>query len=566
MRLLAMLVFCAGLEAAWLRMTSPHFELYTNAGDRTGRQTLRRLEEIRHVFQEWSSARAAPLPVRVFAFASEREFRAFRPGQNTRGFYQSGPDRDYIVMVNGEDGYRVLFHEYIHLVLNHSSASLPRWLEEGTAEFYSTLEAAGERMLVGRVIPSHVRVLASRGWLRAAELAGVDRDSEYYNEQEKAGVFYAQSWALAHMLNLSPRYRKHLPQFAELLEQAEPAGAAFQKAFGRSLEEALGDLKAYVGNRRFGIAEVYWRPPPEMETEASTLSDEQAELAQVELLLRVGRPQEAEKRLKKLPAEGGEVMTALGLFHLSQKRNREAMEHLKRAMETGGAPSNAYFEYAMLLREQGGDAAEVDRYLKEAVGRNPKHAEAHFLLGLRASEQGRQEEAVRWLEQAVAVLPRQSYFWHALAYSYHQLGRGEQARIAARKAADSAGSAHELDMARGALKLTSGEPVKVAVATAKPSAHVPESWKMPQGDTRVEGTLEHIDCLGQAARFQVRVEGKPVLLWVEKPGEVLLKTASAITFEFSCGPQRARAVAVEYLSKPDAGRKTAGEITAIEFR
>jgi tetratricopeptide (TPR) repeat protein len=563
-RWLSAIVFCVSLQGGWLRMKSPHFELYTNAGERAGRQTLRRLEEIRHVFQEWATGRAAPLPVRVFVYGGEREFRAYGTGRNTRGFYQGGPDGDSIVMVSGEESYRVLFHEYVHLVLHHSSAALPQWMEEGTAEFYSTLEANGERLLVGRVIAAHVRALSSDGWLSGAQLAAVGRDSEYYNEQDKAGVFYAQSWALMHMLNLSARYRKNLPRFAELLDEGEPAGAAFEKAFGRSLEEALGDLKAYVGNRRFGIAEVYWRPPPEVETEVSALSEEEAELAQVELLLRVGRAGEAEKRLKKLPAEGGEVLTALGLFHLSQKRNQEALGYLKRAMEAG-APANAYFEYAMLLREEGAEAAEVDRYLREAVGRNPKHAEAQFVLGLRASQQGRHEEAVGWLEQAVAVLPRQSYFWHALAYSYHELGRGELARRAARKAADSAGTPHELEMAKGVMKLTAGSEVKVAAAV-KPSVRVPESWKMPQGDARVEGMLEHIDCFGQAARFQVRVEGKPVLLWVEKPGEVLLKTASAITFEFRCGAQRPRAVAVEYEVRPDEGRKTAGEIRAIEFR
>jgi hypothetical protein len=88
---------------------------------------------------------------------------------------------------------------------------------------------------------------------------------------------------------------------------------------------------------------------------------------------------------------------------------------------------------------------------------------------------------------------------------------------------------------------------------------------MPEGDARLEGVLEHIDCRGSAARFQVRAGSQPVWLWVEKPGEVLLKTASSLTFTFACGAQRPRKVAVEYKQKPDAARGTAGEITAIEF-
>ncbi|MBM3811047.1 MAG: tetratricopeptide repeat protein [Acidimicrobiia bacterium] len=564
----AALLLTFSVHGAWLRLTSPHFELFTDAGERTGSQTLAHLEQIRHVFLEWSVARPAPLPVRVFLFSSQRDFRAVSPSPSARGFYQGGPERDYIVILAGDDQYRALFHEYVHLVLHHGSASLPRWLEEGTAEFYSTLQARGESILLGAPIPAHLRTLGSRNWLTGNELSRVTRDSEYYNEQNKAGVFYAQSWALVHMLNLSSRYRKNMPRFAELLDQAIPWPLAFEEAFGGTLDAALSDLRAYAANP-FSTVPVYWRPPREMEAEITLMEEGRAELVLVDLLLRMGRAQEAERRLRKLPAgriDPAELETALAFIDLSQKRNQEAMRRLRNTIDSGRATSNALFEYAMLLRESGADPAEVERYLRETIGRNPKHAEAHFLLGLTESQKGRHQDAVEAFEQAVAVLPRQSYFWHALAYSYHHLGRNEQARRAARKAADSASNSHELDMAQAALKLTSSPAAAPVPPTAKTPVYVPDSWKMPQGDARVEGVLEHIECLGAAARFQIRAAGKPVHLWVDKPGEVLLKTASSITFEFRCGPQTPRPVAVEYISKSDASRRTAGEITAIEFR
>ncbi|MBK5291097.1 MAG: DUF1570 domain-containing protein [Acidobacteriia bacterium] len=570
MKYLALLLMLAPavLSGAWLRLQSSNFELYTNAGDRIGRQTLQRLEEIRHVFQDAAGSRPTPLPVRVFVFGSDRAMRDFRPSSNTRGFYQSGPERDYIAMVNGEDVYRIVFHEYIHLVLHHSTSSLPRWLEEGTAEFYSTLEAGKSRLLLGRVIRQHVQVLRTLGWLSAAELGNVGRDSESYNEQEKAGVFYAQSWALVHMLNMSPRYRKQLPYFAEMLGQAVPVELGFEKAFGVSLEKALLDLRSYVSEGRFAVLAIGWRQATEADIESEAITEEQAELAQVDLLLRAGKGAEAGKRLKKLSQEGtgpGELETALGLYHLSQKENGLAREHLRKAIDERSAPADAYFEYAMLLRSAGGNTGEVERLLRETIGRNPKHAEAHFLLGLGASQKGNHKEAVSLFEQAVAVLPRQSYFWHALAFSYHQLGQQGPSRRAARKAADSASTPHELEMAQAALRLTPSTAVAVA-PVPKEAVHVPDGWKMRQGDGHLEGVLEHIECLGTAARFQIRSEGKAMLLWVEKPGEVLLKTASSITFEFTCGTQKLRHVAVDYVARPDAGRRTVGEITAIEFQ
>ena len=65
----------------------------------------------------------------------------------------------------------MVVHEYIHLLLNHGTAPLPLWFEEGSAEFYSNLEFSGGRLLVGAPISEHVAALDSAKWLNAAELA-----------------------------------------------------------------------------------------------------------------------------------------------------------------------------------------------------------------------------------------------------------------------------------------------------------------------------------------------------------------------------------------------------------
>jgi hypothetical protein len=42
----------------------------------------------------------------------------------------------------------------------------------------------------------------SQHWLDWNTLFAVDRESPYYNELDKMSIFYAQSWALTHMLML----------------------------------------------------------------------------------------------------------------------------------------------------------------------------------------------------------------------------------------------------------------------------------------------------------------------------------------------------------------------------
>ena len=54
---------------------------------------------------------------------------------------------------------------------------------------------------------------AQEKWLPIGILATVDHQSAYYNEADKAGIFYAESWALMHMLYFDPRYRENFDRF-----------------------------------------------------------------------------------------------------------------------------------------------------------------------------------------------------------------------------------------------------------------------------------------------------------------------------------------------------------------
>src|SRR4030088_1630028 len=86
-------------EDKWLRLQSRNFELYTDAGPSIGRDALRRFEQIRHVFEKRTqSANLSPLPVRIFVFKSEPDFRPYQVHESAAGYYQGGQERDYIAM------------------------------------------------------------------------------------------------------------------------------------------------------------------------------------------------------------------------------------------------------------------------------------------------------------------------------------------------------------------------------------------------------------------------------------------------------------------------------------
>lgn len=549
-------------SAAWLRLTSPHFEVLTDARERTARTALKRLELIHSVFAEAIGAKRPPLPVRVFLFGSDRDYRAFRLSRTSSAFFQSGAERDYIVLSDlGPETLRAAYHEYVHLVLHHSAAVLPRWLEEGTAEFYSTLDVRSGRLVLGLPVANHLRLLAAADWPVAAP-------ETHDDDREKAALYYAQSWALVHMLNLAAPYRRQMPRFAELLDQTVPAPLAFEQAFSKPWEAALADLRSYLRAPQLPVVELLAADASAISIEVQALPQAAADLAQVELLIQLDRPEQAAKlldRAAKLDPGSVEIETARGLLALSQKRNQTALGHFRGLIERQRAPAFVYLEYAMLLRESGAREDEYLPFLQQAVGRNPNLAEAHFLLGLAAQRQGRHSEAAASFQRAAQVLPRQSYFWHALSVSLHQAGAEDQARRAARKAAETASTKEQMDMAQAVLRLTTASAAPPAAPPRKPTVSTPESWKPRAGNTRIEGTLERIDCLGASARFHVRSGGRPVALWVDRPGEVLLRTGTGITFEFRCGLQRPRRVVIDYEAKLEPARKTEGVIAAIEF-
>lgn len=569
MRILTLALILGGAaDAKWLRLESAPFRVLTDAGEGAGRETLERLEKARHAFAFLApQAARLPFPVTVYAIASESRFAAVRPGPSTHGFYQSAPLSDLIVVRAGRESGRILLHEYVHMVLHHSTGPLPKWLEEGLAEFYSTLEISNRRIRLGIPVESHLGILSQLPWLAPDELAAVTRGSRVYDEASRAGVFYAQSWALVHMLRLGEGYRNSFDAFLAAMASGSSLPAAFQQVYGKSFPEIYPELKRYLQRPGFPVANY------DTAFEASSLSptvtaltDIEGDLAFAELAHACGKRDEAAKiyqRLGRRSRDQAQVARALGLLALAENRTEEARQHFEVAMRAPSPPADVYFEYAMMARDAGASREEYLGYLRKAVEANPNYAEAHFLIGSALSAMNRHAEALPHLERAASIFPRQSYFWHALAVGYQAVGREADSKAAAGRALDSAVTAEEAEMARAALQLASRQP---AATSRKPDVIVPESWRRNEGDAKVSGILEKIDCLGESARFVIRANGQMLPLLVERPGDVLLKNLSSVTFEFRCGAQKPAPVTVEYRKRPDARLGVAGVVTAIEFR
>jgi tetratricopeptide (TPR) repeat protein len=565
MRVAALLLLpCLGAAAnEWISLQSGSITVLTDAGERQGLLCLERLEELRHwLGQRWDQ----PLALRVLLFRRDRDFAEFRGEGPVGGFFQSGAERDYIALPAASAGWlRILSHEYVHLLLHHTTGPLPKWLEEGLAEFYSTAEASRGKLRLGIPVPEHLAALRRGRLLGAGDFLEASREFAH-GARAPASLFYPQSWALVHMLMLAPEYQGKMDDFLGLLNDAAPEPAAFQNAFGKTLDEALRDLEAYLQGAVLPVRETTPAAAPEKPEAQRRPAGYEADVAQAELALLCGRNSLAQKKLERLERKHGdspEVRTALALFALAANDRERALQQLRVAMELGSTDSLPYFEYAMALREQGGRDEQVKHYLLEALARNPNHAEAHFILGLMLSRGGDDRTAVRHYQAAARLLPRQSSFWHALALCHHRLGQASEATMAALRALNAATTPEQIDMAQAAIRLTGTQAPPAG--EAKPPVSAGEGWKRWQPDAEVEGRLAAIDCQGRQAVLTILAGEGTVRLLVRDPGDVTLRHAAAAAFEFRCGPQGELRVRIEYLSRPDGQWKTEGDVLAIEF-
>ena len=95
------------------------------------------------------------------------------------GFFLSHPHGDFVVVSAAaeESVRRVLYHEVLHRFVRHHLPEAPLWLNEGLAEFYSTLEVGRGEAWIGAPVVEHV-VHLQRGPRRPlAELLAIATDA-----------------------------------------------------------------------------------------------------------------------------------------------------------------------------------------------------------------------------------------------------------------------------------------------------------------------------------------------------------------------------------------------------
>ncbi|HEY0431572.1 MAG TPA: tetratricopeptide repeat protein [Pyrinomonadaceae bacterium] len=349
----------------WLSVRSKNFFLVGNASEKEIRQVGVQLEQFREVFSRLFSRANfnSPVPTTVIVFKSDSSYRPFKPGPNTAGYFQAGQDVNYITLTTElsreKYPFAVIFHEYTHLLVNNTSGNAPSWFNEGLAEYYSTFTITDDQKIrIGNVISSHVFRLREK-ILPLRVLFEVDHASPYYNERDKQSVFYAQSWALMHYLILG-KNGERMPQLDKFMNLMS-ANVPVDQAFQQAFAMSLEAMEKEL--REYIKLDNY--PVFAGHFDSKVTLDTSMEAA---------------------PITEAEAQAYLGDLLLHSNR-AESESYLKKALALDPTLATANASMGM-LRVREGKTDEALKYLEAALAANSQNYLIHYYYAFALSRQG----------------------------------------------------------------------------------------------------------------------------------------------------------------------------------
>ena len=582
-RITALACVCAFAQpgSGWRLTRSAHFEVYSQAGDATARPALAWFEQLRAFFQQQTGLILdQQAPVRVIAFRSPNEYQPYRLSSASDSYYVGTGSRDYIVMAGlGADEFRVSAHEYAHLILHASGLHRPSWLNEGLAEFYSTVRIGPNGSTLGGAAPSNIQILRRRAWLPLAEL--LTTEAAALGDRDRAALFYAQTWALTEMLVLSPEYGARFPALITALSLGEPSVETLVSVNGKSVDAIARDVHAWVdGRNKFTPVALPGVAAGEVAVEFSDVSPFAARSLLAELVLASGNLQRAESLYRDLAhdaPDAADVSAALGTIALRKGDYAGAREQWKRAIGQGVRDATLCYSYATLAGMAGLPADEVRPALERALALKPGYDDARYTLALLEKNASHYDVALEHLRAMRNVAPVRAFsYWIALADTLRELDKREEATAAAQKAGEYASTPAERARAASiaymaqtdlAVEFTRDANGRQQMATTR-IPHNSTDWNpfIERGDDvrRVQGTLREIQCSKDMMRMVVDTAAGPLRLSIPDPSRVQMRNAPA---EFTCGLQHpASAVTAEYAASKTQGANGDGVVRGLEFR
>lgn len=456
--LLALSIWPGVAHAAWLEASSDHFVIYADDGEKDITRFARQLESYHAAMAlAVNSIKPAPSPSNRVTVYVVRNGQAVRQlyGENSKnigGFYlpRAGGSLAIVPAVQAGNGpvtwsMIVLLHEYAHhFLMSSAGMSMPRWFNEGAAEFFasSAFEADGS-VWIGRAAQHRAGDLFLAKDVKVADL--LDPTEYEKRRHDSLDAFYGKSWLLYHYLTFEPSRSGQLGRYIDLLQsgksQRDAALAAFgdfgvlEKDVGKYLlRTRLAALKLAPGKLQIGTVAIRaLRPgeaaamPVRIRSKRGIRSREEADAALADgRAVAVSYPDD--------PA----VLAVLAECEYDAGHDKEAITAADGALQRDPAQVNAYVQKGLALfrlaAESDDKAAAYRRARAPFVALNKlenDHPLPLLYYYLSYARQGQEPPpiALDGLIRAVELAPFDQGLRMTLGVKLVQLGRRDDARV-----------------------------------------------------------------------------------------------------------------------------------------
>jgi len=424
----------------WFEVRTANFRFFSNAGRPATRKVAADLEELRAVLAELTDYDLqSTVPTYIFVFKRDRSFLPYKVLYEGRpaavsGYFIGGEQANYIATIaDSKDASAIIYHEYVHYVAKNNFWNLPVWFSEGLAQFYESFEVVGDTVHIGLPVVRHLIVLRGAVPIPLDQLFAVDRFSELYNESDRKGMFYSQSWALVHYLLLgNSERRQQLGNYLDLVRDGVQGDEAFNTAFSGDYESLTRELRGYLRALRF----------PSIETTADIDLDKEFEIRKMsyaEVLYRLGDllanqlPERPERiayfeTAIEIDPEYGAPISAMAV-EAENKANWEAARTLhERAARTSPGDAMVLFRWGEFMSRRGGPIETAVATLARSTELDPSFAPAWATLARVYADAGETSEAaIEAARKAHSMRPSDTMATRDLVRLYLRLDRREEA-------------------------------------------------------------------------------------------------------------------------------------------
>ena len=588
-------------EPKWIRISSLHFAVLTDAEEKKGVEVAVRLEQMRAVcgLLLLKTKLTMPEPLDVIAFRSYPEYAKVAPAAqaSAQGFFLAGDDRNYVVLNLADDeSWLAVRREFARVFLSYNYPPTQPWFDEGFVTYFSSMRVGNAQATLGADPGGMLEVLNTQPWLPLPALFNAGN-----NAGKRPPVFAAESWMVMHYLLNQNKLPEAGTYFGLVKNQNVPVEQAIQQAYGMTAAQMEQAIRNYFHSLASTPAQnTRQAKTPALPVGASltaipvSLGDVGTSRAELRLSQAEALVDEAKARVPKHREEAmAELKTlieqpltesaiahrALGWSYFAEGKYNDAMEEFGHAIELDESDPWAHYYFARTkyeMAQRGGEMfpglANMMQDLRIVLDWNTDYAEAYHMLAMARVQGGGINSALEAMREAIRLNPRNEEYSLDLARVYLAGKKWDAAtelleRLKSNPDKEIAAAASQSLQDLPTLKKYGLLPQRTPAAPPKPrpvaTADSDESETAraePPPDRRkvqfVKGKLISVSCAqAPAAVVTVAGAGKTLRLRTDDFKSLLLIGAD----EFSCD-WRNRSVVANY----KAGGKADGDLVSLE--